>query len=246
MNNIFNAFVITKNDNVASIYNTLEDFINHLHKDFTTIDVVEFSNCISLFARSKNDTLCLIFDGDPKFKNALVGTTNTIFNYLNGKLNYLTWDYIDKKDYICDYQSEIKKDDIKNAIKLRKELVKSVLNDEDMFINISKLTKQQILDKTYKIQDEYATKCIFMNAIRLTLNTQKTKEVKSHRSSYLNNEENAILNSSNNLIRNNANSNCGYINENDFDLDSFSQIRKPLNNNDLEKTIQTNLDDFIK
>ena len=193
MNYLFNIFIITKNDDFGSIYNKLEDFINHLHKDYTSIDVIEFSNCISLFARSNEDTLCFIIDSHPSFKDNLDNATSFVFNYLNYKLQF-KWNYVDKKDLICDYQNEITNDNINFVINLRKELVSSILNNEGKFTNISKTTKQSILDGTYKIQNEFSTKCIFLNALKLTLKNKNLN--KNETSNILTNEDINLINKS--------------------------------------------------
>lgn len=167
MNMIFNVKMLDKYETTMPyIVESMEDFVNHLDKSIYNLYIVEHKNCVEVKAESKDkDSLSLIFDSKLFDKSNILNLTNSVAVWLKYHPKNFRWEYQDCYDTNFDYLPLLTKDNTEAVYNLRQELVDSIRNKEDRFININEPTKQSIINNEYEALSMYNIQEQFMQAI---------------------------------------------------------------------------------
>lgn len=168
MKTIFNVVMLGKFEcTLPVIDEAIIDFVNHLDKSFGKIYVIQHLNCIELLASSKTDCISLIIDSTSFDKSILFVMYDSICERVRLSecryscfVNY----FVDSNFY--DYKNLLSKENEERVFNLRQELVKSILNNENKFVNVNKFTKNNIINNKYVCKSMFEIQANFLTAIR--------------------------------------------------------------------------------
>ena len=168
MKTIFNAVMLGKNECTLSvIYDIVTDFVNHIEKAKSNINVILHSNCVEVIAKNDNDAISLIIDVKSFDKSTLPVLYDDVCKRVRlseCKYHCTISNFEFLKNY--DYKKLLTRENEQKVYDLRQELVKSVLNWEEKFVNVDKFTKESILSGEYQPKTKYQIQSDFMNVIR--------------------------------------------------------------------------------
>lgn len=162
MNIVFDVYILDESqDNLADIARPMQDFLNHIDIRFGFVDVIDYMNCVAVAATCSDGNITLVFDS--KERQDLYYLPETIMAYVQDKRN-LTFRLVDKNSVIYEYKKMLTRQNFQSVLSLRQNLVDSITNEELKYVNISKLTKNDILNGTYKMKSEEEISNQFLNA----------------------------------------------------------------------------------